>query len=330
MCILEKTLKKSPLTAHSRKAAASKKVTGFLFSLFRALLLIGLSYIVLYPIIFMLSTALRGTEDYYDPTVIWLPIHFSLQSFVDAAKLLEYGKTLGNTAFISIGASIIQTAMCATVGYGLARHNFKGKGIILIGIILTIIVPTQTIIIPLFEQFRFFDFFGIGSLLGAIFGTDLTVNITNTVWVYFLPSIFANGLRAGLFILVFMQTFRGFPKSIEEAAFIDGCGSFGCYTSIILPNAVNSVVTVFLFSFVWHWNDYYYSGMLMGSGATLSLALRSLSTTANTMYSNLSDPVANAVRVQAGCLLVILPVLIVFFVGQKFFVESVERTGMVE
>ncbi len=313
-----------------QKKAFGKKAAAFLFSFFRALLLIGLSYIVLYPIIFMLSTALRGAEDYYDPTVIWLPVHFSLESFVDAAKLLEYGKTLGYTSFISIGSSIIQTAMCATVGYGLARHNFKGKMLILIGIILTIIVPTQTIIIPLYEQFRFFDFFGIGGLIGKIFGTELSVNITNTVWVYFLPALFANGLRAGLFILVFMQTFRGFPQSIEEAAFIDGCNSFRCYASIIVPNAINSVVTIFLFSFVCHWNDYYYSGLLMGSASTLSLALRSISGTANSMYSNLVDPVANAVRVQAGCLLVILPVLIVFFIGQKFFVESVERTGMVE
>lgn len=327
---MEKVVKKSSYSLKTRNAIIGNKAITILFSLFRALLLIGLSYIVLYPIIFMLSTALRGPEDYYDPTVIWLPVHFTLESFVDAAKLLEYGKTLGNTAFISIGASVIQTAMCATVGYGLARHNFKGKGLILVGIILTIIVPTQTIIIPLYEQFRFFDFFGLGSLIGSIFGTEFSVNVTDTVWVYFLPAIFANGLRAGLFILVFMQTFRGFPKSIEEAAFIDGCGSFGCYTSIIIPNAINSVVTVFLFSFVWHWNDYYYSGMLMGTGSTLSLALRSLSMTTNAMYNNLTDPVANAVRVQAGCLLVILPVLIVFFVGQKFFVESVERTGMVE
>ncbi len=322
--------KTSPLVGRNSSGIVGRRAVEILFSIFRALLLIGLSYIVLYPIIFMLSTALRGPEDYYDPTVIWLPIHFSLQSFADSIKLLDYWKTLGNTAFISVGASLIQTAMCATVGYGLARFNFKGKGLILVGVLLTIIVPSQTIIVPLYEQYRFFDFFGIMSLIGKIVGTDLTVNLTNTVWVYFLPALFANGLRAGLFILVFMQTFRGFPQSIEEAAFIDGCSSLRCYVSIIIPNAINSIVTVLLFSFVWHWNDYYYSGMLMGSGSTLSLALRSLSTTANSMYSNLSDPVANAVRVQAGCLLVILPVLIVFFIGQKFFVESVERTGMVE
>lgn len=327
---MQKVKKASPLSSAQQSGVLGRRIVNFLYGLFRALLLIGLSYIVLYPIIFMLSTALRGAEDYYDPTVIWLPIHFSLESFVDSIKLLDYWKTLGTTSFISIGASLIQTAMCATVGYALARFNFKGKGLIIVGVLLTIIVPTQTIIIPLYEQYRFFDFFGIGSLIGSIFGAELSVNLTNTVWVYFLPALFANGLRAGLFILVFMQTFKGFPQSIEEAAFIDGCSPLKCYISIIIPNAINSIVTVFLFSFVWHWNDYYYSGMLMGSGSTLSLALRSLSTTANSMYSNLSDPVANAVRVQAGCLLVILPVLIVFFIGQKFFVESVERTGMVE
>lgn len=308
----------------------AKKFSGFLYSLFRGLLLIGLSYIVLYPIIFMVSTALRSPVDYYDPTVIWLPKHFSLEAFGTAAKLLNYGKTFGYTFLISAGASLIQITVCAMVAYGLARYNFKGKGIMIVCIILTIIVPSQTIIVPLYEQYRFFDFFGISRLLELIFGGDFTVQLTDTVWVYYLPALLGNGLRAGLFILIFMQTFRGFPKSIEEAAWIDGCGHVRCYVSIMIPNAINSFVTVFLFSFVWHWNDYYYSGMLMNGTSTLSLALRNLSTTASATYSNQTDPIANAVCVQAGCLLVILPLLIIFFFGQKAFVESVERTGMVE
>lgn len=307
-----------------------KKIGSLLFKLARALILTGLGYIVLYPIIFMMSTAFRGPEDYYDPTVIWLPVHFSLQSFSNAARLLNYWTTLRNTAFISIGASLIQAMFCALTGYGLARYRFKGKWLIIAGVILTIIVPPQTIIIPLYEQYRFFDFFGIARLLSLITGTDLTVNLTNSVWIYFLPSLFANGLRSGLFVLVFMQAFRGFPQSIEESALIDGCGYFRCYLKIIVPNAINAFVTVFLFGVVWHWNDYYYSGMLMAPDFTLSLALRSLSTTANSVYNTLVDPVGNAVCVQAGCLLVILPMLLVFFIGQKCFVESVERTGIVE
>ena len=328
---MERTVKSTLAGKNSRpKGYYYGKTANVLFSVFRASLLIGLAYIVLYPILFMLSTALRGSQDYYDPTVIWLPIHFSLQSFKMAIELLNYWKTMGYTAVISIGASLIQALVCATVGYGLARYNFKGKKLIITAVILTIIVPAQTIIIPLYEQYRFFDFFGISRLLELIFGSNFTVNLTNTIWVYYLPALLGNGLRSGLFILVFMQTFRGFPQSIEEAAFIDGCGNLRCYFSIIIPNAINAFVTVFLFSFVWHWNDYYYSGMLMSGNSTLSLALRTLSTTASGVFSNQADPVANAVCVQAGCLLVILPLLVVFFFGQKAFVESVERTGMVE
>lgn len=315
--------------------AVSHKKTGerimnILWSVFRAFLLIGLSYIVLYPIIFMASTAIRGPEDYYNPLVVWVPINYSFQSFKNAINLLDYWNTLGRTTFYSVGASVLQTLVCALTGYGLARFKFKGKGLILIGVILTVIVPNQTIIVPLYEQYKFFDFFGIGSLIELISGTPLQVNLTDTGWVYFLPSLFANGLRAGLFILVFMQTFRGFPKSIDEAASIDGCGALRCYISIIVPNAINAFVTVFMFSLVWHWGDYYYGGMLMDSGSTLAVALNSLPTTAQSMFSTTSDPVANAVCVQAGCLLVILPLLIVYFFGQKCFVESVERTGMVE
>lgn len=313
---------------HDRMIMA-RKVKSVFIHVFRTLLLIGLSYIVLYPIIFMLSTAFRGPEDYYDPTVIWLPIHFSAASFADAVKLLNFWQTGGMTLCYSLLASIAECMMCAVTGYGLARFKFKGKGIIIMCVILTIIVPTQTIIVPLYEQYRFFDFFGITKLIGSIFGTEISVNLTNTIWVYVLPALFASGLRSGVFTLVFMQSFKSFPDSVEEAALIDGCGNFRCYTSIILPNAVNAIVTVFLFCFVWHWNDYYYSGMLMGAQSTLSLALRSLPVAANSMFDG-SDPVANAVCVQAGCILIILPLLILFFFGQKNFVESVERTGMVE
>lgn len=278
----------------------------------------------------MISTALRGPEDYYNPMVVWLPLHYSLEAFKNAIDLLDYWNTLTRTALYSVGASLLQAIVCAFTGYGLARYKFKGKTLILLGVILTVIVPNQTIIVPLYEQYRFFDFFGIGSLIELITGVAVNVNLTDTGWVYFLPSLLGNGLRSGLFILVFMQTFRGFPKSIEEAAHIDGCSALMCYLRIIVPNAFNAFVTVFLFSLVWHWGDYYYAGMLMGTGSTLAVALKSLPTTAMSMFSTTSDPVANSVCVQAGCLLAILPLLVIFFIGQKSFVESVERTGLVE
>ncbi len=324
------TISEQPKRHVDRRLIAARKTKTVFVHLFRALLLIGLSYIVLYPILFMLSTALRGPEDYYDPTVIWLPIHFSVQSFADAFKLLDFWHTGGMTLAYSLLASVIECMMCALTGYGLSRFRFKGKGVIVFCVILTIIVPVQSIIVPLYEQYRFFDFFGIAKLIGLVIGKDLSINLTNSIWIYVLPALFASGLRSGLFTLVFMQSFKSFPVSVEEAALIDGCGNFRCYRSIILPNAMNAIVTVFLFCFVWHWNDYYYSGMLMAAKSTLSLALRSLPITANSMLEISSDPVANAVCVQAGCLLMILPLMILFFIGQKNFVESVERTGLVE
>ncbi len=319
---------KKPLTFNRHRVI--EKTGEILWALFRAALLIGIGYIIVYPILFMISTALRGPEDYYNPMVIWLPLHYSLEAFKNAIELLDYWNTLTRTAFYSIGASVLQAIVCAFTGYGLARYKFKGKSIILLCVILTVIVPNQTIIVPLYEQYRFFDFFGIGSIIQLITGQAASVNLTDTGWVYFLPSLFGNGIRSGLFILVFMQTFRGFPKSIEEAAHIDGCSPLKCYLTIIVPNAINAFVTVFLFSLVWHWGDYYYAGMLMGNDSTLAVALKALPITAMSMFSTTSDPVANSVCVQAGCLLAILPLLIIFFIGQKSFVESVERTGLVE
>ena len=134
--------------------------------------------------------------------------------------------------------------------------KFKGKNFFFALVLLQIIVPVQIILIPQFSQFRYFDIFG---LFNALMGDS--INLVDTNLSMYIPALMCNGIRAGLFIYLFRQFFRGLPKELEDAAYLDGCGPFKTFISVMVPNAASSFLTVFIFSIVWYWNDYYVSSM---------------------------------------------------------------------
>ncbi|BBH18663.1 transporter [Paenibacillus baekrokdamisoli] len=302
------------------------KATG---ALLRTLLLIGMSFIILYPLLYMVSTVFRNASDYYDPSIVWIPSQLTWSNIVKTYQVIDFPTVFANTATFTLVSAVLQVFTCAFVGYGFARFNFKFKNTLFVMVLFTIIVPTQTIILPLYAQYRFFDFFGISQLIALFTGHKPTVTLTNTGWIYYLPSLLGNGIRSGLFIYIFRQFFRGLPKGLEDAALIDGCGPFRCYFRVMLPNAVTAIVTVMLFSIVWHWNDYYFSGMLLSSKVTLSMVLANLPAKIQDM-NGFVNPVENSIQIQAGVLMLIFPLLVMFAFGQKYFTESIERTGLVE
>ena len=192
-------------------------------------------------------------------------------------------------------------------------------------------VPPQVIILPQYLQMSSFDFFGIGSLIGLFTGEKLSVNLLDTNWSMYLPAIFCHGIRGGLYIYIFRQFFTGMPKELEESAYIDGAGSLRTFLQVILPNAGPALVTVTLFAVVWYWNDYYYSTMFFSTKMTISSALLQLKSMLSVQYGfvAISDPYTVLTQVNAGCLLLIGPLIVLFIVLQKYFVESIERTGLV-
>ena len=121
---------------------------------------------------------------------------------------------------------------------------------------------------------------------------------------------------------------KNMPKELEEAAMIDGCGAFKTYFSIMLPNAKTILLTGLIFSGVWYYNDYYLNTMFADKHSTLTVALSHLSMAIGEFVS-LSDQQLIMIRVQAGCLLVILPPMLIFFFVQKKFTEGIERSGIV-
>ncbi|MGQ9631539.1 MAG: carbohydrate ABC transporter permease [bacterium] len=269
-------------------------------------LLINTSFILLYPLIYMLSTSLMTLEDFNDPSITWVPIHFVWRNFIEAFNQLKYPEAFVNSSIITLTSAIGQVLSCSLIGYGFARIKFPGRDFLFFLVILIMIVPPQTIIVSLFILYSRLKWIG-------------------TYWPFIAPSFFGFGMRGALFIFIFRQFFKGFPWELEEAARVDGAGTFGIYWRIMLPLSKPAIITVFLFSFVWHWNDYYEPMMYLETANQFTLMLRLNVLWATQVEGNY---VFSQVHIMAACLLVILPSLILYLFTQRFFVESIERTGL--
>ena len=304
------------LTPEQIRYNRNKAIIGSVWPIFRFLILFGLCFVILYPLIYMLSTAFRPNEQMNDPSVVWLPKGFTLDNIKDTWKIMKFESTVFTTVRMNVIASILQVITCAITGYGFARFQFKFKNLLFALVVLMIIVPPQIITIPLYMQYKWF------------FGTSLS--LIDTSWTMYLPAMFANGLRAGLFIFIFRQFFRGLPKELEDAAYLDGCGPFKTFLVIMVPNAKTSFLTVFLFSIVWYWNDFYVSSSFFMNTRTVALQLKNLGAqlSADLFKNQTPSQRQLIVWLEAGCVLSITPLLVMYVFLQKYFIEGVERSGI--
>lgn len=314
---------------------ARKKAGSFVFALFFLLLLIGLIYIFIFPLLTILIATINSPESAADPTVMWVPKQVSLAGIKTAMKLMNFWPSLKLTVEISFFGTLASCISCSLTAYGLSRFKFPGKNLIFAFAVLTIVVPPIFLTNPSFVNFRYFDPLKIFSMTQSLTGYS-SFDLLDTSWTFIIPAVFGVGLRGGLFIFIFRQFFLGMPKDLEEAARIDGCGALKTYLRIIVPLAVPAFVTVALFSFVWHWNDFYYSAAyFMNDTRPLTVELSAI---AESMYSlgmtNSMLGVQGAVStyrtyVMSGCLLVVVVPLVIYLFLQRYFIESVERTGIV-
>lgn len=300
-------------------------------SIARYVILILLAYQLLYPVLYMISASVKAPIDSYDPSVIWIPKHFSATGFKDAFKTMKYMEALLRSLGIGLGCALLDVASCALAGYGFARYKFPLKNVFFVCVILTLIVPTQTIILPYYMNMRYFDPLGIMTLFSKITGNQTMINLIGNNLAFYIPSALGAGIRSGLYIYIFRQFFEGMSAALEESAYVDGSGPLRTFTHIMLPNAKNAVITVFLFSFVWHFNDYYLSKQLLGtSKRTLIVALSSLRMDLAAVIGGQTefDPIRVQTRIQAGCLVVILPMFLLYIVTQRKLADSIEHIGI--
>lgn len=280
-------------------------------------LLIVFSYVYLYPILFMIVNSFMGIDDLINDGVKWIPTKPQWENFTNSMKVLDiWNETQGfhlTSIFVATGyvlrVSIISTVSSALIGYGFARFDFPGKKIMFALMLATFILPIQV-------------------MMTSLAGTYLNLGLINTEWTMLLPALFGQGLNQAIFILIFYQFFKTIPQVLYESAEVDGAGQMRIFRSISLPLAIPSIVIVFLFSFVWYWNETFMTQLFAGGVQTLPIRLLNFRAAYEGLYQNTQVAALNEAIVMAGNLLTILPLLIIYFIGQKQFTESIDRTGI--
>ncbi len=323
MILQLKRRNKEPLFMNTRLKYIHKS-RKILFSIFKFMILLGISYIILGPIISIISNSFFSPSDVYNPSVFLFPLRPTLGNYGMSYMRLDYWRTLGATLLYITVITIVQVFISSMTGYGFARFDFPFKGLLFGCVIVTIVLPAHTIMLPLYQHFRNWDVFGI---INAVTGKE--ANLLSTELPMVLLTVFGVGLRTGLFIYIFRQFFRGLPKEIEEAAFIDGAGMWYTYFRIMLVNAIPSVITVTVFSMVWQYNDMFYSRLFsMPVSRNITFRLSTIQATIE-YVDKVKDPMVSQLYVYSGVVLVMVPILAVYLFLQKYFMEGVERSGIV-
>ena len=301
-------------------------VTSFGYNLFRYALLIGVSYVAIFPIVKMLTASLTMAEDYYAGVAEFVPPRPTFINYKNVQGYFDFFKCVKVTLIITLSSTLVSVFVSSLVGYGLGRYPFKGSNLVYAAVLFTIIMPIQTAQIPLTYYYRWFDFFSIGKLVGLVTGKDLTVNLLPNLGRFLIPALFGVGLKAGIFIFLFRQFFAGMPKDLEEAAKLDGCSPFMIYLKVMIPNIIPVLVTVILLSVIYYWNDTLVTGMYqLKMGSTLMLEVEKLIILSEGRHE--ISAMTRQVEYYSIMIMSVLPMVVAYIFGQKFFVECMDRSG---
>ena len=308
-------------------------------SVIRALLMFGLCFMIIQPMLTRLAMSFMAEKDIYDSTIILLPRNVTLENYVIVSELTDL-KTIGgawhftsmlNTLWISIVISVCQVVAATLVSYGFARFEFPLKKFWFACVVMLIIIPPQTIQTALYVTFANFDIFGIFEVL-----TGKSMNLRSSLIPYVLMSLTCMGLKNGLFIYMLRQYFKGVPESLEEAAYVDGCGTMHTFVKIMLPDAVPTIASCFLFSFVWQWTDLFYTRNFLSGYNMFSIRMSTMASRMGRYFSKdatQSIIVPNGRQLQLISIAVLfccIPLIILYCFTQRTFVESLAMTGSKE
>ena len=285
---------------------------GLVFKVSIYTLLISLGYIYLYPMLYMITNSFMTMSDIIDVSVRWIPSTLNWENYRLVWQAIDYPRAFREAIYLAGVPALSATVSSALIGYGFARFNFPFKRVLMILMIMTFIVPPQITMMPTFRMYANYG------LLGSI-----------RAFVY--PAILGQGFNGAIFILIFYSFFRMIPKSLEESAQLDGAGPLKVFLKIAIPLAVPAIIIVFLFSFVWYYNETFLSGLFLRGSDMMTLPLRVEQFINN--YTSIypeGSPARELMQAAklAGNILTILPLLILYFFTQRYFVESIDRTGI--
>ena len=348
----ERTPLKERLKAKFLSMFFIKKVLWFIV---RFILLLGIAYIVLFPFFSQISSSLMDAKDFTDPTVNLIPKNFTLKIYKAIWTENNYVGAFTNTLLLSVLSAILQTFICCFIAYGLAKFKFKGNKFVFMAVILSLVIPHQTLAYSMRLGFRYFDVLGIFGFFdgGGLFGTSLLegvvdiipeadtgffarwepdgINMLGTYWPFVILSVTGLAFKNGLYIFLLRQFFKGVPDELEESAYIDGSGIMHTFFKIILPISVPMMITVFLFSFSWQWTDDFYTFQFFGgvTGNDTKIFMKDLNKIPSSLDSGGTDEgmYTAAVKNTAG-IMIMIPLIVMYLFCQKYLVQGIERSGL--
>lgn len=287
---------------------AGQKVSGWLIRLLRLVLIVGLCYVILKPLIQYFLYACMSQEDFRDYTVSMIPKHWSGFYWKKAAELLELfqGAAVRSLLF-ALTVALLQMISSMVIGYGLARFRFPGKKLLTVMLFVVMLVPGTVLQLPEYFQFRYFGFGG------------LRLNLINTLVPYYILSLTGLGLKQALYIFLMRMLFSQMPVDLENAAYIDGAGVFRTFLSVAVPQCKSLMITVFLFAFCWTWTDSSFATAFYPDISLLSSRLLKLDGMMGSSAGNVT---------YAGIMIMVIPILILVVVCQKHLVKSISMSGM--
>jgi len=317
---------------HNAKAAVKSKLLGgnerlgLIAKTLLYVMLISLSFVFVYPILHMGITSLKSLTDLLDPSVQWLPHQLSIDNYTKALDVMGFQHHFWDTLAVSFLPALSQTISCALAGYAFARFRFKGKNFWMACVLLTFIVPFPVLMVPTY-------------LLHSDYGT------LYSLWTMLLPAMTGQGLRSAIFILIYRAFYEQTPASLDEAARVDGASESRVFFTIGIPLGLPAMLTTFLFSFVWYWNETYMTNLLMvnptaDKANALSTLLMELSKFEDSYKAYLqkaggwaagmgsATSIQNEAVTMAGTILTIFPLLIIYFCLQRYFTEAIDRSGI--
>ena len=327
----ERTSLKERMKAKYLNSLFYKKL---LVAVFRFILLLGISYIILFPFFSKISASFMSPQDFLQSDVKMIPKFPTINTYKYLITENQYFKAMLNSFLLSAICAVIQMFVAAFVGYGFAKFKFKGRNLVFLFVMLTMIVPHQILASSFVQKFIYFDVFGLFEATGLYRALGMTQGIYNTYIPLILLSLTGLAFKNGLFIFLMRSYYRGVPDELEESSFIDGYGVFQTFFKIILPISGPMLITVFILAFAWQWTDIFYVNTFLPNAESFLLTSSKFWSTMPATLDLLSDAAgANAktfevaVKNAAG-LLVVLPLIILYIFCQRYLVQGIESSGL--
>lgn len=282
----------SLLTENTSPHKSGAVLTKWIYSI--GMLLIGVLMVV--PFVFMISASLKPTAQVFINPLNIIPDTLYWDNYKRIFTHPHYFQWYWNSIRVVVITIVCRAVLVTMAAYAFARLQFKGKNVLFMGMLATMMIPSDTTIVARFLMYQ-------------------SLNLIDTQWAIIIPATFDV-----FFVFMLRQFFMTIPKELSESALVDGCSQYRIYYRIILPLAVPPLITMVMFTFIWIWNDFINPFIFISSidNQLVTVGLEYFQQEAGRDY---------ALQMAGACLIVVIPIVL-FVVSQRFFIEGIANTGI--